>query len=439
MLRVRTLLALSIPIGVDLGILFLTFFVDTYFLNLYSQLAAAAVGALFSFYGLIGMILRQIAQAGAVVVAQHTGANNKEAIAGARKATLLNGLFLGLLVVILSAVGSAFIPELLGLHGEAAYAAQAYMFGIAPGLLFLSLKYTFAGLGLAASNTKPQMYAAIIAVTINIVLNWLALESGIFGRSSSGGALAVSVATAISYFVNALLLWRFYTVTTKNIHSSPSKSMILSVFSQIWRKAIPTTIEPAGIQIQWIIFTGFVAVLGVKSLAIRIYVIDFQMFILVWSLAIAIAVQIQTAHAVGQKNISEANRAVNLGNLTGAIGAFILTTLMYFLSDKLIGLFTTDEEILTTARILFLIAIPTEVAKPIYNTSCWSLVSRGDHTFPVIASLCILFGVGVPLAWYLSGPVGLGLTGIWIAWAVDEIARAAVMLVRWQQIKYRPL
>lgn len=163
------------------------------------------------------------------------------------------------------------------------------------------------------------------------------------------------------------------------------------------------------------------------------------MFVLTWSLAIAIAVQVQTAHWVGRRTHLEANRAVALGNSLGALGAALISTIMYLSSDKLIDLFTTDATVLAIAKLLFLTAIPTEIAKAVYNTSCWSLVSRGDHYFPVFASLAVLFGLGVPLAWYLSGPAGFGIAGIWIAWAADEVVRAVIMFARWQQIKSRPI
>ena len=154
------------------------------------------------------------------------------------------------------------------------------------------------------------------------------------------------------------------------------------------------------------------------------------MFVLTWSLAIAIAVQIRTSHATGAGDLREAGNVVMTGNLLGALGAGAITTLMYTFSDAIIGLFTTAPAILAVAKVLFLIAIPTEIAKAIYNNTCWAR-GKGDHRFPVVSSICILFGVGLPLAWYLAGPAGLGVVGIWVALAVDESLRALVMLLRW--------
>ena len=43
---------------------------------------------------------------------------------------------------------------------------------------------------------------------------------------------------------------------------------------------------------------------------------------------------------------------------------------MYWYADFLVGMFTSDPDILRTASMLFLIAIPTEIAKATYNTTC---------------------------------------------------------------------
>jgi Na+-driven multidrug efflux pump len=428
--KIRALLSISVPIGIDLGILFATFFIDSFFLSSYSLLAAAAVGALFSLYGLIGMVLRQVAQAGAIVMAQHTGSGNSKRVAAAQTALLLNGTMLGFISVAVSMIGSFSVPAWLGLDAEARIAAQAYMISVGPGLLFLSLKYSFAGFGLVMKDTKPQMYSAVVAVLVNLALNWVFLEFGIFGHGDWAGAFSVGLATGIAYFASAAVLWMFNDVDIAALTGS-TWSSVRNALEEIWVKALPTTIEPAAIQIQWIVLTGIIVTLGVESLATRIYVLNIEMFVLVWSLAIAIAVQVQTAHLFGEGRLAEANSGVVLGNGLGALGAALIAVTMYVFSDQLLGLFTDNRQVLETGKILLAWAIPAEISKAIYNTTCWSLVSRGDHRFPVIASVLVLFFVGLPAAWYLCAEVGLGLVGIWIALALDETIRAALMTARW--------
>lgn len=428
----KTLLGISLPISVDLALLFLTFFVDTYFLSWHADLPAAAVGALFPYFGLVAMLLRQVAQAGAVVTSYHVGREDQPAIRLARRVTFWNGIGLGILIGMMTAGLSALLPQWLGLSADAAHQARLYMLFIAPGLLFLSLKHTIAAIHLSGQSTTPNMIAAAIAVAANIALNYLAIQ--LTPPDADGSLLVrnVALATVASYVINAALLWMMLD-QRRHLFFETARGKTLGMLAAIWRKAVPTTFEPAAIQVQWLVITVFVSTLGMQALATRIYVINWQMFVLTWSMAIAIAAQVLTAYEVGRGEISAASRIVRTANRFGALGAAGLSLLIYVFSDPLIGLFTLDPEIRQTAALLFLIAIPTEIAKAIYNTTCWSLIARGDDTVPVVWSAVIMFALGVPLAWYLSGPLGLGLVGIWLAMCIDECLRALAMLFRWSK------
>ncbi|MNP83904.1 MATE family multidrug exporter [compost metagenome] len=43
-----------------------------------------------------------------------------------------------------------------------------------------------------------------------------------------------------------------------------------------------------------------------------------------------------------------------------------------------------------------------------------------------------MWGVSVPLAYFLGVHLGFGLIGVWIAFTVDEWLRGLIMLLRWR-------
>lgn len=424
------LLKLSAPIGVDLAILFSTFFVDSYFLSAQSEVPAAAVGSLFALFGLIGMILRQVAQAGAVVASYHQGAGEPAVADLAHRCTIWNAIGLGVVIAVATSVCGPTITRLIGLADEESRIAVAYMIALSPGLIALSLKYAFAAIKLTQGRTNSQMVAALAMVAVNILLNWLFQHTSPFGDTFPAQAVGVAIATDIAFAVNALILWAALGGRLRRLPGSMG-SAGWSTIREIWTKALPTTTEPAAIQIQHLIVTVFAVSFGTVALAARIYVINIQMFVLVWSLSIAIAVQVLASQAAGARSTHRLNSIVMRGAFISAVGAAAIAFLFYRQSDELIGLFTDDRAVKDLASILFLIVIPTEIAKAIYNTVCWALIGRGDHRAPVVVSVAIMFAVGVPLAWYLTGPGGWGIAGIWIALAVDESLRALFVLGRW--------
>ena len=77
------------------------------------------------------------------------------------------------------------------------------------------------------------------------------------------------------------------------------------------------------------------------------------------------------------------------------------------------------------------IEIPLELGRAVNIVMCRALQACGDIRFPI--TICVIsawltaFGGGV----LLSGPLGMGLEGIWIAMACDECLRAGLFLWRW--------
>ena len=49
-----------------------------------------------------------------------------------------------------------------------------------------------------------------------------------------------------------------------------------------------------------------------------------------------------------------------------------------------------------------------------------------------------MWGVWVPLSWFLSLKLGWGMAGIWCAMACDEWTRGLLMYWRWRKWKWLP-
>ncbi|SFE06135.1 hypothetical protein SAMN05428981_103295 [Bacillus sp. OV194] len=55
-----------------------------------------------------------------------------------------------------------------------------------------------------------------------------------------------------------------------------------------------------------------------------------------------------------------------------------------------------------------------------------------DAKFPALMGVISMWGISVPLAYFLGIAMEMGLLGIWIAFIVDEWLRGLLMLWRWR-------
>jgi Na+-driven multidrug efflux pump len=62
-----------------------------------------------------------------------------------------------------------------------------------------------------------------------------------------------------------------------------------------------------------------------------------------------------------------------------------------------------------------------------------ALRGAGDTKFPLLANVIGIFGVRLPLAWWLGVVMQLGLLGAWIAMSADVVVRAVLLLWRYRR------
>ena len=67
-----------------------------------------------------------------------------------------------------------------------------------------------------------------------------------------------------------------------------------------------------------------------------------------------------------------------------------------------------------------------------------ALRATGDARYPVLAGAASMLIVLAGGSWLLGSHLGLGLPGVWIAYAADEWIRGLLMWRRWAQHKWVP-
>ena len=78
-----------------------------------------------------------------------------------------------------------------------------------------------------------------------------------------------------------------------------------------------------------------------------------------------------------------------------------------------------------------LICIFLEIGRTVNLVIINSMRAAGDVKFPTLLGMASMWGVSVLFGYIFGIAMGYGLTGIWIAMAMDEILRGIVVYIRW--------
>jgi Na+-driven multidrug efflux pump len=95
-------------------------------------------------------------------------------------------------------------------------------------------------------------------------------------------------------------------------------------------------------------------------------------------------------------------------------------------------IFTDDLNIIQTGATLLLLTLILEPGRTFNLIIINALRAAGDAKFPVFMGVLSMWGLSVPLAYWLGIHMEWGLIGVYLAFVVDEWLRGLIMFWRWR-------
>lgn len=181
----------------------------------------------------------------------------------------------------------------------------------------------------------------------------------------------------------------------------------------------------------------FVNLMGLVVITTKIYAYIIAMFSYIYSQALAMATQIIVGFLLGRGDQKAVSQRVWQTVRLAVLISGTLTTLLYFNSDHIYGIFTDNPEVLELGRHIFLIEIFLEIGRAVNMVMVMSLQAAGDIKGPVTIGLLSMWLVSVSGAYFFGIVLDFGLIGIWIAMMMDECLRALIFIYRWHSGVWR--
>jgi putative MATE family efflux protein len=288
-------------------------------------------------------------------------------------------------------------------------------------------------------NSRGQtgwvLVEAVVTTLSNLGINaWFhAVQWG------DSGAARVAYATSFAQALGLLLtLYVVHRHLRIDVRWRAPLAELRERLTPVLRIGLPSTLEPVAYQGAQTCIMMMLVGMGARALAARVYVLNFfVMTTVLWCVGLGMGAQILVAHRVGARRFDDAHRVLRHALAVGATGCFALATMVWAGHEHLLRVFTEDPEILRIAEPLFLLGVGVETGRAFNVIAGGALRSTGDARFNALVGGGMMWLVGVPCAWLLGVRWGWGLTGIWVAMAVDELSRAGVNLLRWNSGVWR--
>ncbi|MGD7009123.1 MATE family efflux transporter [Metabacillus sp. 84] len=423
-----TLFVLTWPIFIEIFLHMLMGNADTFMLSQYSDESVAAAGVANQILNLVIVMFGFIATGSVILITQNIGAGREQTAKEVAIMSVIANLLIGVLISGVLFLFSEPILNMMNLSSALMEEGHKYLGVVGTFIFIQALIMTAAAVLRSYGYTKDTMYVTICMNLFNIAGNYV-LIFGAFGLPELG-IQGAAISTVISRVfglaaVSILLVKRIPALRT-------SLDLKWNHLKSLLKIGVPSAGEQLSYNMSQMAITFFIAMIGTEALTTKIYAQNLMMFIFLFSISVSQGTQILVGRMVGAKKYEEAFRRC-MKSLYLALGASLLmAVIVSAFSDSLFNLFTSNEEIIQTGGLLILLTVLLEPGRAFNLVIIGALRAAGDVKFPVYMGLISMWGISVPVAYFLGIHLGYGLAGIWVAFILDEWTRGIIMYFRWK-------
>jgi putative MATE family efflux protein len=426
-----SLFAVTWPIFIDSVLRMMLGTADVLMLSRISDQVTGAIGLANEIIMFCILMFGFVGIGTSVAITQYLGAGRKEEASRISALAITVNLAIGLLISGLLLGFGDNLMILMNLPAEQVQIANPYLKLISAFIWIEALSYAISSVIRANGQTRDVMYVTLGVNVIHVVGNYL-LIFGTFGFPE-WGVFGAAVSTVVSRFIGLLvLLVILYRRIPVKINLKDYVTFNPVYLKQILGIGLPAAGEHLSWQSQHMMIVSFINMIGSAALSAHIYVMNVTNYYMALAMAIGAGTEIIVGHMVGAGEMSAAYRRLLRSLRVSFLVTAIVVSIAAIFRNDLMSLFTTNSNIIAMGSAILLLSIILEPGRTFNLVVINSLRAAGDARFPVLIGMVSMWGVAVPLAYWLAIHLQMGLLGVWLAFTVDEWLRGLLMLLRWR-------
>lgn len=380
---------------------------------------------------LIWGVFAAIGTGSTVMVARSVGAGDRGAAARyASQAFLLTlGLVVSLTLVIVL-FPTQILVFLYRTEGELLEIATTYLRLVALGIPFMSVMQVTGAIMRGAGNTKVPMQVATTINIVNVILSYL-LIFGRFGFPALG-VVGAAWAQVVAQACGALIALYIMLFHQKDIAFDLRRMRVSwQETKSVLNIGVPSAVENLTMQFGQIMLTSLVVSFGAVPLAAHQQGLTAESLSYMPAVGFGIAATALVGQSIGAGSLRMAERYVKELAKWSVMLTVFTASFLVFTPRAVFGLLSNEWEVIELgARYLVLMGI-AQIPQQLSGVLNGSLRGAGDTKAPMVVAAIGLWGVRIPLAFFFSRNLGMGIVGVWVAMTIDLFLRFGLSAARY--------
>ncbi len=410
------------------------------------DLAGVALGS--SIWMIVVVTLMGIMMSVNPTVAHYMGAGQFDRVPHVVRQALWKGLGVGAIALVLANL-SALIFDSMDLEPVVRDIAVRFVQITSLGLPAFACYRVLYGYSASLNQTKPIMAIAIVALLLNVGLNWL-LIFGNWGLPKLGG-VGCAWATLLCLWFNlgGLLWWMRRSEAYRSTwpfdrFEAPHREKVRSLL----KLGLPIGVTYFAESSAFSLIALLVAQFGSTQVAAHQIALNFSSLTFMLPLSLGIALLTRVGLALGAGD-AQAARFRSVVGVTAAVGLAVLAALlMAVFNHQIASAYTTDAAVASAAAGLLLMAALFQVSDAAQVSTSCAIRGYKVTRAPMVIHLTAFWVFSLPLGcvlglapewlpWRPAQP--MQALGFWIALVVGLTVAAICLGILLRQVSRRPL
>lgn len=430
--KTNLLFSLTWPIFVELILQMLMGNIDQMMIARYSDSAVAAVGNANQILNFLVLAFNVLCTASIILITQYKGAKQEDKVEQIYSLSIIVNLIISVIISLVIFLFNGVFFDLMSVPSEVLPEAKTYIILTGSFIFLQAMSMTFAALLRSNQFMKESMVANVVMNLLNIIGNVILING--FGPIPALGVAGVAISTTVSRLVGVLLMiYMFNKYVRVKITFRRLKPFPKDLFRKQLGIGLPSAGENFAYSLSQVVIMGFINLFGTTTITVKVYVSMLAMVTYILTSALAQATQVMIGHMLGARQIEETDRRVWKTLKASMLSSLIASTVIVLFSDFFFGLFSSNPEVLRMGKIIMMIDLVLEQGRAVNICFVRCLQAAGDIKFPVMMGVISAWLIAVVFSYIFGVVCGLGLAGVWMAQALDEVFRAVCFIFRWKK------
>lgn len=422
----KAILALAVPVVINSFLQTMYNLTDTYWLGQLGTNELAAINLVSPLQQIVVNFGSGLTVAGAVLIAQLIGASKKEEAASMASQIFVCAMIFSIICAGVIAIFTPTVVNWLGADEPTAKVANVYLRIVILDMPFLYMVNIFAAIRQAQGDTVSPMFLNLTGILLNVILDPLLMI--VIHWGAAGAALATVIAKAVLAMISLVILKRDTTgvrIRLKGFRFEKSKmKSILTV-------GLPTAIGGSTMQLGFLLMSRNVYVYGTGAMAAYGIGNKVNGLITLPSNGIGSAVATIVGQNIGANQIDRAEKGYKIARRVSVIFLFVggLILSRPFLSEAIVGLFSTDEEVIAMAADFLSIMALWCFTNGVYNSTSGLFQGSGHTEVTMAVDATRLWVFRFATLYVCENWLHMGVRSIWYSVVVSNVLSSVILYV----------